>query len=376
MAYNLRPSNRQKLNTLQRGTLIIGGISVMAVAAYMTVVMNTADVTNSNAGINLMEQDPVNNGEVVLGYSWDINPVTKADYGPNAISCSPNAECVQGSHDNSFGLSAGNTLKPINLEIKPIEGMNADGIDIAIDYRRSEPDGNFYTRGKDFNFGMKDGKLCIRYKLTAPNGKSYSVDETTRYEIPDDQTFRNYRFIYTPSTGRGEVLVDRATVWTNQAAEQSRITWKTGENVIIGEGMNGDGKATPILDNLVVRRTGQSNLAPMQLLSFTAELQDKVVMLNWYTGKENGTEYYKIERSLDTKTYTEIGRVKASGKSETLKAYALVDKEPIIGVTYYRLGLTNNTAHSVWVPVIAIRLKPEQFTSPPPLAPTTSSNGQ
>lgn len=66
MAYNLRPSNRQKLNTLQRGTLIIGGISVMAVAAYMTVVMNTADVTNSNAGINLMEQDPVNNGEVVL----------------------------------------------------------------------------------------------------------------------------------------------------------------------------------------------------------------------------------------------------------------------------------------------------------------------
>ncbi|MFN8153677.1 MAG: hypothetical protein U0Y08_05225 [Bacteroidia bacterium] len=372
MAYNLRPSNRQKLSTLQRGTLIIGGVSIMAVAAYMTVVMNTADVTESQAGINLMEQDPVNNGEVVVGYSWDINPVTKADYGPNAISCSPNATCIAGSFDNSFGLSAGHGLKPINLEIKPVEGMNADGIDIAIDYRRTEAEGNFYSRGKDFNFGIDEGKLCIRYRLTAPNGKSYLVDETTRYEIPEDQTFRNYRFIYTPATGRGEILVDKATVWTNQAAEQSRITWKTGENVIIGEGMNGDGKPMPVFDNLVVRRTGQSNLSPMQLLSFTAELQDKIVMLNWYTAKENGTDYYKIERSQDTKTYTEIGRVKASGKSETLKAYALVDKEPVIGISYYRLALTNGNAHSIWVPVIAIRLKPEQIITTP-LAPTTSS---
>lgn len=372
MAYNLRPNNRQKLNTLQRGTLIIGGISVMAVAAYMTVVMNTADVTESKAGINLMEQDPVNNGEVIAGFSWDINPVTKADYGSNAIDCSPNAECIGGSYDNSFGLSAGNTLKPINLVIKPTDGLNADGIDISIDYKRSEPDGNFYTRGKDFNFGMKDGKLCIRYKVTAPNGKSYMVDETTRYEIPDDNTFRNYRFLFTPASGRGEILVDKATVWTNQAAEQSKLSWKTGDNIIIGEGMNGNGKPTPIFDNLVIRRTGQSNLAPMQLLSFTAELQDKIVMLNWYTSKENGTDYYKIERSADTKTYTEIGRVKASGNSETLKAYALVDKEPVVGISYYRLALTNGTAHSVWVPVIAIRLKPEQLTAAP-LSPTTSS---
>lgn len=372
MAYNLRPSNRQKMSTLQRGTLIIGGVSVLAVAAYMTVVMNTADVTETKAGINLMEQDPVNNGEIVAGFSWDINPATKADYGPNAVSVSPNAECIAGSHDNSFGLSAGNTLKPINLVIKPVEGMNADGIDIGIDYRRTEADGNFYSRGKDFNFGIKDGKLCIKYKITAPNGKSYMVDEITRYEIPDDQNFRNYRFIYTPSTGRGEVLVDKATVWTNQAAEQSRITWKAGDDIIIGESMNGDGKPSPVFDNLVIRRTGQSNLSPMQLLSFTAELQDKIVMLNWYTSKETGTDYYKIERSQDTKTYTEIGRIKAAGTSATLKAYALVDKEPVVGISYYRLALTNGNAHSVWVPVIAIRLKPEQLTTPP-LSPSSSN---
>ena len=129
--------------------------------------------------------------------------------------------------------------------------------------------------------------------------------------------------------------------------------------------MTGNGKQIAFLDNLIIRRTGRSNLAPMELLSFSAELQDKIIMLNWHTSKENGTDYFKIERSIDTKTFTEIGRVKAAGKSDALKAYALIDKEPVMGVAYYRLALPNNTAHSAWVPVIAIRLKPEQLATIP-----------
>lgn len=372
MAYNLKPSHRQKLSTLQRGTLIIGGISVMAVAAYMTAVINTVDTEDSLAKINLMEQDPVNNGEIMLGYSWDENNVLQSDIGPSGIKCSPSAECFKGGKDSTMGLGAGNAMKDINLEIKPTADLNADGIDIGIDFKRLEPDGNFYTRGKDFNFGMKDGFVTIKYKITAPNGKSYIIDEITRYEIPEDGEFRNYRFLYTPATGKAEILVDKATVWTNQAAEQSRINWGKSESIIIGEGINANGKSTPVFDNLIVRKTGKSNHAPMQLLSFSAELQGKQVMLNWHTAKENGTDHYIIERSSDTKNFIEIGRTKAAGKSEGLKAYALIDKEPIIGVAYYRLALSNSTARSVWVPVIAIRLKPEQLSVTPPAAPSTA----
>ncbi|MBL0097792.1 MAG: hypothetical protein IPP46_15805 [Bacteroidetes bacterium] len=217
---------------------------------------------------------------------------------------------------------------------------------------------------------MKNGKLIVKYKLTASNGKSYSINEETKYEISDDDLFRNYRFIYSPATGKGEILVDQITVWTNQAAENSRLTWKTSENIIIGEGMNGEGQPVALFDNLIIRKTGQSGNSPMQLLSFSAELENNYTMLNWFTGKENGTEYYIIERSDDTKTYKEIGRVKAAGKSETLKAYALVDKEPMLGITYYRLALSNNTSRSIWVPVIAFRLKPEQLLN----TPTVNSN--
>lgn len=374
MAYKLR--QRQKMSTVLRYKLVVGGASILGMVAYMTIVMNTADVDESKAARrDLMANDPINNGEIVSGFSWDINPLTKADVGPNATSASVNAECVEGGTDSTFGLSAGNNMKDINMIIKPSEGLNSDGLDISIDFKRMEESGNFYTRGKTFNFGMKDGKLCIKYKLTAPNGKSYDVNETTSYEIPQDNQFRNYRFLYTPSTGKGEVMVDRTTIWTNQAVLQSRLSWKTGEDIIIGQGMNGGGKPVAIFDNLLVRKTGSSNNSPMELLSFTAEMQGNQIMLNWYTAKENGTDYYKIERSSDTKNYTEVGTVKAAGHSVDLKAYALLDTKPSLGVTYYRLGLTNNTAKSVWVPVIAFRVKPEMLNIAAPGTEPTSNPG-
>ncbi len=374
MAYKLRQS--QKLRTLQKATLIFGGSSILALVVYFSIVMNQANVTDSIAGNrDLMANDPVNNGEILLGYSWDETNVLKADVGTDAFQVSQNAEVTSGGTDSTSGLSAGNVLKGIDMTFKPVNGLNADGIDFSVDFRSMEESGSFFSRGNTFNFGMEKGKLSIKYKLTSPNGKSYMVDELTSYEIPVDMTYRNYRFIYNPATGRGEVMVNRATVWMNQGVAQSRMTWKTDEPLVFGKDMNGSGKAMAIFDNMLVRSMGSANVSPMQLLSFSAELQGKDIMINWFTGKEAGTEFFKIEKSTDTKNYTEIGRVKAAGTSETLKAYALLDKDPVLGITYYRLGLTNSSAHSVWVPVIAFRIKPEMLTPIPSANTTVNQSG-
>jgi hypothetical protein len=193
------------------------------------------------------------------------------------------------------------------------------------------------------------------------NTKSYSINETTTYEIPADMEYRNYRFIYSPKTGKGEILVDRVVVWNNQAAAQSKLTWNKSENIIIGHEMNGEGKPLAFFDNLIIRKTSSSSKLPMELLSFSADLNGQFVKLNWHTAKEFGTKEFIIEKSLDTKIYKEVGRVKGAGKSESLKEYTLQDNEPHVGITYYRLALSNNAAHSIWVPVIAFKLKPEQM---------------
>ena len=100
MAIKLR--QRQKMSTVLRYKLIVGGASLLGMMAYLTIVMNTASVDETKAARrDLMANDPINNGEIVAGFSWDINPVTKADVGPNAMIASTNAECIEGGTDSS-----------------------------------------------------------------------------------------------------------------------------------------------------------------------------------------------------------------------------------------------------------------------------------
>ena len=155
--------------------------------------------------------------------------------------------------------------------------------------------------------------------------------------------------------------MNKIVIWSNQAAPNCRLTWKDKTSLIIGKDLNGDGKDVPIINNILIKKTGKSNLSPMDLLGFTAELKGKEVQLQWYTAKENGTDYYKIERSFDTKEYQEVGRIKAAGISNGLKSYTMNDTNPNPGINYYRIGLNNNTSKSIWLPVIAIRIKPEQL---------------
>jgi len=364
MAIRLKSS--QKLKTIPRFALVAGGLSILTFVAYLSFVVYTTKSEHSLAGKNdLLINDKINNGEIVAAFSWNQSKTMKAEIGADAVDISINAETTFDGVDSTFGLSAGKTKKDINLRLMPNEAYNADGIDISIDYRKLESSGNFYTRGNTFNFGMWNGKVTIKYKVTGQDGKSYIVNETTKYEIPDDNEFRNYRFLFNPSDGKADILVDKISIWSNQAPERSKLTWVSDDPVIIGSGINGEGKAISTFDNLVIRRCGTSAAAPMELLSFTTEVQGNKVMLNWFTAKENGTDYFKIERSTDTKTFEEIGQVKAAGSSSILKAYALLDAEPILGVSYYRLSLNNNSTKSVWMPVIAIRLKPDMLTNKP-----------
>jgi hypothetical protein len=355
----IKLNRNQKLKTLQRGTFVLASVSIATICSYMFVVFNSTSGEESNASdkIELLTTDPINNGEIICGYSWDNNLTKAADVGPSAESISRNAECTEGGRNSTYGLSAGNTGRNINMMIAAEESFNAGGLDISVDFRRYEESANFFTRGNYFNFGMKDGKIVIKYKIKNENGKIISIDEITRYDIPSDTSFRNFRFIYNPVESKGEIFVENVAVWSNEADAGARLWWNETDPITIGEEMNGGSKSIAILDNLIIRATGRARTMPLKLLSFSAEMRGDQVMLNWFTGVEEGTEYFKIERSVDTHSYEEIGRVKAAGNSNELRAYALLDTKPVTGVSYYRLSMPNTDVKSVWVPVIAFRSK-------------------
>ena len=104
---------------------------------------------------------------------------------------------------------------------------------------------------------------------------------------------------------------------------------------------NGFTNVVGLTDNLA---SGISNqcltvvaLLQVELLDFTAQLNNGAVAINWATASEKNNARFDIERSGDGLTYTTIGSVRGNGNSSSHINYNFTDNAPIIGLNYYRL---------------------------------------
>lgn len=90
-----------------------------------------------------------------------------------------------------------------------------------------------------------------------------------------------------------------------------------------GSGAAGAGVASPL---------------PVELLFFKAELAtNNQVRLSWATAREWNSSHYIVERSRDLQTYAKIGMLDAKGLTSTRQDYYLIDQNPPLGTSYYRL---------------------------------------
>lgn len=79
---------------------------------------------------------------------------------------------------------------------------------------------------------------------------------------------------------------------------------------------------------------------PITLLSFSADLVNNEVMLNWRTATEQYNKGFVIERSADSKYWNEIGfqaTLAPNGNSKEELRYRYNDNLPVQGFNYYRL---------------------------------------
>jgi hypothetical protein len=247
----------------------------------------------------------------------------------------------------------------LNLMVPWNTNFETEGIEIETAFRMLDHDGDLFSCGKEFKFGIRSGNPYIRYTLSDKKGKGITIEEESDYEIPDDNRFRTYKFSYQPISGKAEILVDGLIVWSKKTDPFQTLQWKPGTPVMIGSNLNAAGTTACIMDHIVVRKSTGGRYIPIDLLGFSAEPEGDQIMLSWFTGSESGTEQFIIERSIDTQSFEEVGRIRGAGKSDEMKAYALLDSKPHHGVNYYRLALSNHRSKSVWVPVIAIRFPAE-----------------
>jgi hypothetical protein len=204
---------------------------------------------------------------------------------------------------------------------------------------------------------VREGKIAINYKLKSKNKKAVTISEVTRYEIPADDEFRNYRFIYDPVKGKSEVFVNGVAIWSHNDEPESVLAWNEDESLIVGKDLEGDGTDKVFIDNVLIKATRQISELPVTLLNFEAKAENNYVMVSWYTASESEIDSFIVERSPDAKEFNEVGRVKATGKPGVLTAYALVDKSPNMGLAYYRLVPSNKPLKSMTISMIGYKYR-------------------
>ena len=100
---------------------------------------------------------------------------------------------------------------------------------------------------------------------------------------------------------------------------------------------------------------GSCTALPVGYASFSTYVNpNNTVNLNWSTASEFNSNYFAIERSINSIDFDSIGSVKAAGNSNTILNYVFTDLHPYQGVNYYRLKQVdlNGDAHYTQVKTI------------------------
>lgn len=96
-------------------------------------------------------------------------------------------------------------------------------------------------------------------------------------------------------------------------------------------------ETTPV----IATYTDCSTPLPIELLSFNAILNNRIVDLTWQTASEHNNDYFTVERSQEGYIFEPILYVDGAGTSNELLNYASKDLHPFDGVSYYRLKQTD-----------------------------------
>jgi Secretion system C-terminal sorting domain len=100
---------------------------------------------------------------------------------------------------------------------------------------------------------------------------------------------------------------------------------------------------------------------PIELMSFTGNIEDKANRLDWQTASERNVQNFVVERSNSAeKGFFAIGKVKAVGNSSAVNTYRFDDPSPF-GVSYYRLRSVDFDGSEQLSKVITVERKGEKF---------------
>jgi predicted nucleotidyltransferase len=106
-----------------------------------------------------------------------------------------------------------------------------------------------------------------------------------------------------------------------------------------------------------------TNITPVELTSFTANVQDNKVKLNWETATEINNYGFEIERNITgSENWKKLGFITGNGNSTSPKQYEFLDKNPAGGTKFiYRLKQIDMDGQFKYSNEIEVEIMPTQF---------------
>ena len=149
-----------------------------------------------------------------------------------------------------------------------------------------------------------------------------------------------------------------------RVAKYNGSTWQSEGNQITtggtGSGVSGtiESNAVTTFSPFTFGTVAATNFLPVELMDFRAKVADNnlSVKLVWSTATETNNDYFEIERSIDGKRFSTIGKVLGNGNTLVESHYSFNDDKPISDVLYYRLKQTDYDGNYGYSEIISVKL--------------------
>lgn len=92
---------------------------------------------------------------------------------------------------------------------------------------------------------------------------------------------------------------------------------------------------------------------PVGLTNFRIQNSEQASLLLWETESEENSKSFTVERSEDGSDFGIIGTIPANGNSDQKQFYQLTDYNPLSGMSYYRLKMTDLNGSIRYSPLIS-----------------------
>ncbi len=206
-----------------------------------------------------------------------------------------------------------------------------------------------------FNVDLFPEGMCVspdgsKLYVVSPYKRTVSVINATNYSTITKVTVGNSPWgvsvtpdgstLYVSNYGSNDISVINTT--TNNVTDTIALGWHPTS-----------------IDNFIANLPASCGALPLKITNLSAANKNGIIAVNWQTAIELNTSHFIIQRSTDGSSFTDIGIVKAIGRSAN--GYQFTDNKPTNGINYYRLKNVDKDGSFAYSKIVSVQLTIDNY---------------